>query len=341
MAKISLAKPYIPKSTIPELKKVLESGMLSEGVKTEEFERLVEDYTGAKHAIACTSCTTGLEMALRCAGVRRGDEVIVPDFTYPATSEAVMSIGAEPVLVDVERQTCVMSALYHDEIVMPVSQFGCPTYPLIGKFVIEDAACSIGSTYKGIQTGRKANITVFSFHPRKTITTGEGGMITTDDDELADRLMSYKQFGLKNGVFVEPGTNLKMSDILATVGVEQMKVIDKIMDRRRKLAKNYADLINDTGRYQHTIKDGTHSYQSFCVFVGDNKMVRRRLLEKNIETQVGSYALHMQPAFKNCKHDGTLENSTWLDGHALVLPMYHTLTDDKQVEVVEALKRVW
>jgi dTDP-4-amino-4,6-dideoxygalactose transaminase len=113
------------------------------------------------------------------------------------------------------------------------------------------------------------------------------------------------------------------------------------MERRRKLAKNYMDLIGDTNRYQRTIRDGVHSYQSFCVFVDDNKMARRRLLERGIETQVGSYALHLQPAFANCKREGTFENSTWLNDHVLALPMYHTLAENKQAEVVEALKRVW
>ena len=262
MFRIPLTKPYLPAGTKERVSQVLDSGYLTEGPVTAEFEAAVRVYVGCGSAIAVTSCTTGLELALRALDIGPGDEVIVPDYTYPATADVVGIVGATIVLVDVTRDTMLIdyaaleqSITPRTKAVIPVSEFGNPLdHDRLGAIknrhgilVVEDAACALGSEYGERKTGSLADISVFSFHPRKSITCGEGGMITTDNAEWAERMLSYKHFGMKATgdrlatEFVAVGTNYKLSNILAAVGVVQMEHIEEILDRRRKLAARYCE----------------------------------------------------------------------------------------------------
>ena len=347
-----------------EIEEVLKSGWLTEGDKNREFEEKFAEYVGAKHAITVCNCTVALELALRVLGIGPGDEVIVPDFTHPATAQAVMWAGAEPVLVDVDLYTYnVDIGKLEDAItertkcIIPVSWGGNPINmkPIrklkeeYGLYIVEDAACSIGAEYDGEKTGSMADITCFSFHPRKIITTGEGGMITTDNDEWAEKLRSLKKFGERpvDGKleFIACGTNFKMSNILAAVGLVQLEAIDEIIDRRIELAESYNQLLAGIEGIRPPMRDekAKHVYQTYAVYVeieGARDVLLKELRAQGIEVQIGTYALHLQPAFKGVKQAGNLKNSKLLYENLLTLPMSHNMTKEDQELVISNIRDI-
>jgi len=365
MPKIPLIKPYITQEVKDKVCEVLDSGYLTEGPVTREFENAFKDYIGCRHAIAVTSCTTGLEIALRALGVGPGDEVIVPDYTYPATADVVAILGATAVIVDVSKDTMLIDYTALEQAVtprtkalIPVSIFGNPVdYDKLnaikqryGIYIIEDAACSIGAEYRGLKVGSLTDMSVFSLHPRKFITTGEGGIVTTDNPEWAVWMDSFKHFGMGSStsregtVFERIGTNYKLSNILAAVGLVQMKQIDELLNRRIELAERYRELLAgiDNVRLPKTTADGKHSCQSFCIFVENRDSIIARMKEEDIEVQIGTYAIHMHPAFakgNNVIHHGSFDGSCYAYDHCLTLPLYHEMTEADQNFVVDRLLR--
>lgn len=351
MERIPLTKPYITNELKTKVCDILDSGYLTEGKVTEEFEDSVAKYTGASYAIAVPNATVGLELALRSLGVGSGDEVIIPDFTYPATAYAVQNVRATPIIVDVEPYNMLISyeaikkaITPQVKVIMPVSIFGNPLdYEELWDiaddndvYIIEDAACGLGSKYKGTMTGNLADITVFSFHPRKLITTGEGGMITTNIPMIADWINSYKNFGLEDGQFVRTGTNYKMSDVNAGIGLVQMMHIDEILTKRRELAFNYHQDLSDCKSQEFT-RGGIHSWQSYCVFVENRDKIRTVLASKGIETQIGTYSLHKLPIFWTPIGYG---GSSWAYNHCLALPLYPQMTDEEQSKVINEVNKL-
>jgi dTDP-4-amino-4,6-dideoxygalactose transaminase len=313
--------------------------------------------------MAVCNCSVGLEMALRALGIGPGDEVIVPDYTYPVTASVVNIVGATVVLVDVDPKTMLIDYKAVEEAVtsktkaiIPVSIFGNPLdYDRLwdikqkhNLYLIEDAACSIGACYDGKFVGNLADISVFSFHPRKFITTGEGGMVTTNDPDLADWMHSYKHFGMsqadsRRGTrFERIGTNYKLSNVQAAIGLAQMQQIDSLLQKRSQLANRYMELLADTPAVSFPIitPKGVHSWQSCCIFVPACNQVIEKLKRKNIETQIGTYSLHMHKAFSassNCTIHGEMPGSRYAFDHCLTLPLYHDMTDEDQQRVVSEL----
>lgn len=363
MFRIPLAKPFMTAQIKDCVCAVLDSGFLTEGPVTKSLEEAFRHYTGSRYALAVTSCTTGLELALRGLGIGPGDEVIVPDFTYPATADAVAVVGATVVLVDVTPETFLIDYDAIDRAItprtraiIPVSEFGNPldhdqlrrVKEQYGIWIVEDAACALGSCFGGICTGNLADITVFSMHPRKFITTGEGGIITTNNPAWAEWMDAYKHFGIQGKdqagrpIFRRIGSNLKMSDIQAAVGVEQMKHIRHLLQQRRNLAARYHDLLSGQRHctLPRTTPGGEHSWQSYCVRIPDRDLVLNRVRSAGIEVQFGAFALHMQPAFapgEFCRWSGTLHGSKQAFEEALALPLHHDLSAPEQEEVVAAL----
>lgn len=360
--RIPLIHPFINDRVKTLVNEVLDSGYLTEGAVTRKFEEAVASYTGARHAIAFTSCTTGLETALRVLGVGPGDDVIVPDFTYPATAGAVQIVGATPVIVDVDPDSMLMTPQLAEEaisastkVIIPVSLFGLPfdhegfsaLKKKYGVWILEDAACALGSVYKGTRTGVLSDISVFSFHPRKFITTGEGGMVTTNNDKWAEALNRYKHFGMgKNGdrnetAFLSRGTNYKLSDVQAAIGLAQMEDIDTLLAERIALAGKYTRLLQSYENIQCPVQpeNVAHSWQSYTVFVKRRNEVMQKMRSQGIEVQIGTYALHMHPAFRdgNAKIGGQFTGSIRAFEEALVLPMFYGMTDEELNEVVEKL----
>ena len=366
MYRIPLMKPWVTPALKERVLEVLDSGYLTEGPVTREFERSVAEYVGAKHVLAATSCTTGLELALRCLSIGPGDEVIVPDYTYPATAAVVNIVGANVVLADVDPLTLLVdyaaleaAVTPRTRAIMPVSLFGNPLdwdhldaiKERHGLFVIEDAACALGSSYKGRMTGSLADVTVFSHHPRKFVTTGEGGTVCTQDAAWAEWMHSYKHFGLAceagrlGASFERVGTNYKMSNLLAAVGLEQMLHVHELLAERRRLAGRYRKLLADAPgvTLPRITGGGEHSWQTCCVLVENRDAVMARMREQGIEVQIGTYALHMHPAFTcsdRCRLEGDLAGSRKAFEQALALPLYHGMREDEQQEVAETLAKM-
>ena len=363
MKKIPLTKPYIPPEVKDRVLQVLDSGYLTEGLVTKEFENSVKDYIGCEHALAVSNCTVGLEIALRTLGIGQGDEVIVPDYTYPATAAVVGIVGATIVLVDVDPETMLIdyraieaAVTERTKVIIPVSLFGNPLdYDRLGNmkkkynlYLIEDAACAIGAQYDGDFVGNLADISVFSFHPRKFITTGEGGMITTNNSGWAAWMESYKHFGMSSASprseihFERIGTNYKLSDVHAAIGLVQMRQIASLLEKRTQLANRYNELLSNQPNVSipKITPKGIHSWQSFCIFTPNRDQVIQKLAAINIETQIGTYALHMHHAYSrnpNCRIFGDLSGSQYAFDSCLTLPLYQDMTPDQQEFVAKEL----
>jgi dTDP-4-amino-4,6-dideoxygalactose transaminase len=362
--RIPLIKPFINEDIKSKVLSVLESGYLTEGSVTRKFEEVCGEYLGSRHCIAVSSCTVGLEMALRCMTIGPEDEVIVPDYTYPATADAVAIVGAKIILVDVNPKTMLIDYDALEEAitpstraVIPVSLFGNPLdYDRLkaikkkfGIYIVEDAACALGAGYKDQRVGTLADITVFSLHPRKFITTGEGGLITTDNDTWAAWLTSYKRFGIghnlsrEEAVFERIGTNYTLSNVLAAIGLGQMQHINDLLTRRKELASIYIRLLDGMKGLSLplTTPCGSHSYQSFSVLVENRDNILKGLRRQGIEVQIGTYSLHLQPAFQNsqiCQIKSDMNGSNYAYKHCLILPLYHDVRAEDQKEVVTAIK---
>ena len=355
---IPLAVPDIGDDELQAIKEVLGTGFLTEGITTKEFEKVVAEYLGVKHAIAVTSCTTGLHAVLECLNIK-GQEVIVPDYTYPATAEAVILAGGKPVLVDVDIESMNMTSEILEEaydenmtVFSPVSWAGVPLeseiYQKAKKLdlkMLEDSACSLGAKIGDKFVGKIADFSCFSFHPRKVITTGEGGMITTDDDTIAEQCYSFKHFGAKGASFETVGTNYKMSNILSAIGLVQMKKIEKIVSDRISKAKIYHELIEkiDGIKPAYVGKNTRQTYQSYACYVEKENFrdkIRDALAKENIQSQIGTYALHLEPAYKNMKKVGDLKNSELLFKNALTLPLHKNLTQEDQEKVCQIISDI-
>lgn len=361
---IRLAVPLIDDSELREIDGVLASGHLTQGPKVAEFEELVAGLVGTRHAIATTSATTALHLSLVALGIGPGDEVIVPDFTFPATANVVVQQGARPVMVDVGLATFTMNpddlasrVTPRTRAIMPVHAFGLAADmdPIIavardrGVPILEDAACAIGSTYYGRQVGALGDVGCFSFHPRKAITTGEGGMITTGDDSLADRIRLLRSHGgvRESGrfTFLDAGFNYRLSDILAAVGVAQFRKLSSIIATKRALAGRYRSLLEGVDGVATPEEPawGGHVYQSYVVLL-DDQISRDDVIEQmrtaGIETTLGTYAMHAQPFFRR-EFDlspGDLPNSYRAYRQSLTLPLYPGLSEDDLSRVVGALR---
>jgi len=368
--RIPLIKPYVGVEELEAIKKVLESGYLTQGSRVKEFEKKFAEYVGIKYALATTSCTTALELALLALDTKKGDEVIVTDFTFPATGNVVFHVNAKPILVDVDSSSYNIdpdevkkAVTKRTKVIIVVHQFGhsADMDPIVeiaekyGCYVIEDAACSLGGLYKGKQTGTLGDIACFSFHPRKILTTGEGGMLVTNNDAIAERAAALRDHGRKvvkdQVYFVHPGHNFRMSDILAAVGLSQFEKFDAMLMKRKKLAKSYTKLLKseDFGIIPPSEASWTtHTYQSYVTYVTPKygktrdeciSILRNRF---GIEGQIGTYALHMQPAYSKLDNvdRGRLTRSEELYLRTLTLPLYHTMLEEEQQYVIESLKKL-
>ena len=361
-----LTRPALDWRTYLDVFRVLRSGYLTEGPVTREFEDRIAEYIGVTHAIAVTSATTGLELALRAWGIGPGDEVIVPDYTHPATADVVRIVGATLALVDIDVRTLLIdynaleSAITpRTRAIIPVSQFGNPLdYDRLKNIsatrnlvIIEDAACSIGATYGGARVGIHVDVAVFSFHPRKFITTGEGGAVVTKDAEKAAWMRSYKAFGADHMVargdlsFAEIGTNYKLSNILSAVGLSQMRRINRLLEERTTIGKRYNELLagHPGITIPETTENGTHAYQTYSVLIEKRDEVVTKMRQQGIEAQIGTFALHKHPAFAPSAcvlHTGNLEKSAHVFTHNLALPVYPGMKRSHQEHIARELIRL-
>jgi perosamine synthetase len=356
--------PLLDDQELAAVGEVLASGYLTQGARTARFEQEIAKVAGTSHAQAVSSATTGLHLTMVGLGIQPGDEVVIPGFSFPATANAVIQQGATPVFVDIERSTfnldprLLESALTErTRAIMPVHAFGlCADMdPIVaiadrhGLPVIEDAACALGGVYHGRGAGSLATAGVFSFHPRKIITTAEGGMITTDDDALADRIAVLRAHGAVRGelfmAFVDAGFNYRLSDVHAAIGSAQMGKLPTILQGRRTRAAELTErLAGLAGVHTPIAPDGIeHTYQSYVVRLDDDidrDAVIRAMRARDVETTLGTYGMHLQPYFRARFGiaDGALPETTRAHHQALTLPLYPQLTADDLDIIADALR---
>lgn len=361
---VRLALPYTDQDELDEVAAVLASGYLTQGPKVQELETAVAGLVRADHAFATTSATTALHLSLAALGIGPGDEVIVPDFTFPATANVVVQLGARPVLVDVDPRTYAMQPELLERhrtprtrAIMPVHPFGLSAdmdalraeADARGIPIVEDAACALATTYRGTPVGTLGRAGCFSFHPRKSITTGEGGMIVTNDGDLADRISLLRNHGGRRSSgryrFEDAGFNYRLSDILAAVGVAQMRKLDWIIARRREIAALYdaglADVPGVTPPWQPPW--GGHVYQSYVARLDasiDRDAVIVAMAERGIETTLGTYALHAEPFFIRAlgHRPGDLAHSWDAYRTTITLPLFPQMSVAMVERVIQALR---
>ena len=367
---IPVMRPWLDVEEAAALADVVASGWVAQGPRAAEFERALAARVGAEHGVAASSGTAALHLALQALDLGAGDDVIVPSLSYIATANAPRAVGATPVFADVDPATLNLTVETIEAALTPatravllVHQAGVPAdldsiaalCDARGITLVEDAACALGAEYRGEPIGASGRLVVFSFHPRKVITTGEGGMVMTADVEQADRMRRLRDHGSDVSAwsragssttierYVEPGFNFRLSDLLAAVGLVQLDRLDEIVGRRRALAAAYQDALRDLPLRQ-IVQDppwGRANYQSFWVELADESdgardEVLARLLDTRVLARRGIMAAHLEPAFSGTDHV-PLPTTERLTERSLILPLFHTMTEDDQARVVDAL----
>ena len=376
MSRINVMKPWMGADEILALTEVIESGWVAQGPRVAQFEEEFAAAMDADYAVATSNCTTALHLALIVAGVGPGDDVIVPSFSFIATTNAPTYVGARPLFADVDPVTgnvTTESIAYvvteMTKAVIVVDQGGVPVdlEPIrefcdsLGIIVIEDAACAAGSTYRGRSVGAGAQLAAWSFHPRKLLTTGEGGMLTTSNPEWAARARQLREHSMSVSAiaraasvlappeeYLEIGFNFRMTDLQAAVGIVQLGRLPEIVRRRRELAERYAELLADIPGVRPVADPdwGTSNFQSYWVEIEprenlDREVVLEALARADISARRGIMAAHRQPAYWGADTgSGALTVTEWLTDNTLILPLYHQLTFDEQDRVVAVLREV-
>ncbi|GAA2790672.1 DegT/DnrJ/EryC1/StrS family aminotransferase [Kitasatospora sp. CM 4170] len=363
--------PWLGEEEAAAAAEAVRSGWVAQGPRVAAFERAFAEHLGVPHAVAVSSCTTALHLALIGAGVGPGDEVVVPSLSFVATANAVTYVGAVPVFADVDPVTGNLTAATVEPLltartkaVVAVDQGGVPVdldgvRALVeprGATVVEDAACGAGSVYRGRPAGATAEIAAYSFHPRKVLTTGEGGMVTCRDGELAARLRRLREHGMSvsaadrhaaaggAGVletYDEIGFNYRMTDIQAAVGLVQLGKLPAMVARRRELAARYRELLAGTGaRLVADPEHGTTNYQSCWLLLPDGAPDRGAVLaalaEAGVSARRGIMAAHLEAPYKGTARV-PLPATELLTHRSLILPLYHALTEEQQDRVAGAL----
>lgn len=362
---LRLAEARFGKDAVDAIAAVLASGRLTQGPRTEEFERSVARYCRTDHAVATTSATTALQLVLAALDIGPGDEVLVADFTYPATGNVVLQQGAVLRLVDIDPLTYnIDPAALADSItdrtrlVIATDTFGlAANYPAFEGLLEErgipllcDAACALGAEVGGRRCGAIGLAGCFSFHPRKILTTGEGGMVTTSDAELAQRMRRLRNHGSERtgwrSSFVEVGFNFRMSEIQAALGSVQLPGYEEVIGARRRLAKRLAGALQRiAGIRSPTEPPGfRHTYQAFVTLLDegiDRDQVIERCREQGVEATLGTYALHAEPAFRETcgTRPGELSASWRCFRHSLALPLHHGMSEQDVDRIAATVER--
>lgn len=345
-----------------DIRTILESGHLTRGPYVQNFEKGLAAYVNAKFAVATTSATTALHAALVARGIGPGDEVLVSDFTFPASGNAIVQCGATPVLVDnlagrfdFDPADAKAKATAKTKAIMVIHPFGQPAEmdairalaEAYGLWVLEDAACALGAGRNGVRCGVLGDAACFSFHPRKILTTGEGGMVTTNDAKLFERLSVLLAHGgtpVEMGAsFVENGFNYRMSEIQAALGLAQLRRFDAILSERKRIAGLYIEAFENLEWVSVPLSApfADCSFQSFVVLLKegiDRNRVITRMRGQGIETTLGTYAMHTHPAFARFGYaPGDLPHAYHAERFSLTLPLIKGMTEQDIAQVVDAL----
>lgn len=355
---INIAKPIITDEEIEAVTEVLKSGMLAQGPKVEEFQNKFAQYSDAKYGIATSSGTTALHTALVAAGVEQGDEVITTPFTFAATSNSILYSNATPVYADIDPKTFNLNPEKIEEkitdktkAIMPVHLYGQPADmdPILeiaekhDLKVIEDAAQAHGSTYKGKKIGSIGDLGCFSFYPTKNMTTGEGGMVTTNDEELAEKSSMVRAHGeSKRYEQSLLGYNYRMTDIAASIGLVQLKNIDQINKKRNENAEYLSEGLSDVeGITTPEIAENvTHVFHQYTIRVSkDRDAFKDFLTQKEIGTGVHyPIVLYKQPYYQNIGLTGNCPEAELAANQVISLPVHPSLTQEELDTIISAVK---
>jgi perosamine synthetase len=349
---IRLARPDVGAAELAAIGAVLESGQLTMGPRVQEFEALLARCCDTAHAVAVSSGTAAIHLALLALGIGPGDEVIVPAYTFPATANAVELCGGTAVLVDVDPSTfnttaeLVAAAMTpRTRAVLAVHLFGRPLdwegleAAATGLSLLEDAAGALGARYRGRPCGSLGAMGCLSFHPRKVVTTGEGGAVTTADADLADSVRRLRHHGiLPRGDFdiPQPGLNYRLSDVLCALGIPQLERLDELLAARERIAAGYAERLAGVVELPEAAEGDRHGLQAYVVRIDRRDEALVSLRADGIEVQIGTYALHHLTAYRD---QGAFPGADAAFERALALPFHTRLTDSELDRVAEALAR--
>lgn len=372
MTRIPVARPVLGEEEITEIARVVRSGWVTQGPEVAAFEDEFAGTLGTPHACAVSSCTTALHMALLALGVGPGDEVITVSHTFIATVNAIRHAGATPVLIDIDPLTYNMdpeliegAVTPRTKVIMPVHQVGMPAdldaiYAVArehGLAVIEDAACAIGSEYRGTAIGGNADLACFSFHPRKVVTTGDGGMIVTRREDLDRKFRLLRQHGMSVSdsarhaaskvmfeQYVGLGYNYRMTDIQAAVGRVQLRRLPEMLERRRAVAARYDAALKEHPHLRPPFvpEYANPNFQSYPIRVAKGSPIARddlmqQLHDQGIATRRGVMSVHREPAYTSAYPPISLPNSEAATDEVIILPLFAQMTEVEVGIVVDAL----
>lgn len=370
MIEVPFARPAMRGGEAEAIAEVIASGWVSQGPRVAAFEAAFAQRVGAPAAVATTSCTTALSLALYVSGVGPGDEVIVPSLSFIATANAVWHCGATPVFADIDPRTynldvasAELAITPRTKAIMPVHQVGLPAdmdpfLELAARYeleIVEDAACAIGARYKDRPIGSLGPLACYSLHPRKVITTGEGGMIAVHDPDVAERLRRLRAHGMDTSdlarhaardvvieAYPERGWNSRMTDLQAALGLCQLEALEEILEQRKRLAERYTAAIERIPGLEPPYEPSyaQRTWQSYCVRVGpraavDRTELMRRLLHDGIPTRRGVMAIHEELSYKGSH--GDLGHTEAAARDVLMLPLFPDLTEAQQDHVITCL----
>lgn len=371
---VPFSRPYLTGREADAVGEAIASHWVAQGPRVREFEAGWAQRVGAADAVATANGTAALHLALWACGVREGDEVIVPSLSFVATANAVWHCGARPVFADVDPATLNLDPTATEQAItprtraiMPVHQLGLPAdmdaFATLaqhhGLVLVEDAACAIGASYDGRAIGGLPSVACFSLHARKVITTGEGGMITTQDPELAERLRRLRHHGMDlsdlarhsagDVVFEgypERGWNARMTDMQAAMGIVQLGALDEVLARRRALAERYTEALEGVEGIEPPAEPAgtTHTWQSYAVrldeaVVGPRLDLMRALLAAGVHTRRGPTAIHLEQSWEGAA-DAPLPHTERAAAELLLLPIFPDMTPEQSQHVIAALRSV-
>ena len=366
-------KPWLGEEEAAAAAEAVRSGWVAQGPRVAAFEQAVAGRVGAAEGVAVSSCTAALHLALVLLGVGPGDEVVVPSLSFIATANVAVEAGAVPVFADVDPSTLNLTPESVERALTPrsravivVDQAGTPAdLDAIGEVcgragvpMVEDAACALGATYRGRPVGGGGGLAALSFHPRKVITTGEGGMLLTGDPALAERARRLREHGMNVSAarrhtsdrmifeaYEETGFNYRMTDVQAAIGLVQLGKLDAIVARRREMAARYRELLADVPglTFAGDPPWGRSNFQSFWVGLPEDFPVSRnellqRMLDHGVTGRRGIMAAHLEPAYARTGLV-SLPITERVAAHSLILPMFHEMTDDQQHHVADVIRK--
>ena len=372
---IPIAKPYLTEEDAQAAYDTIMTGWITQGPKVQEFEEKFAAYTGAKYAVAVSNCTTALHLSMIVAGIGPGDEVICPSMSYIATANSIVYVGAIPVFAEVDPvdynldiRDVEKKITNKTKAILLVHQIGMPAdidefEELCNKYdlkLIEDAACAAGSAYKGKKIGSHSELVCFSFHPRKVISTGDGGMITTNREDYYKRLKLLRQHGMSvndrvrhnsNKVIfedhVEVGYNYRLTDIQASVGIKQLEKLDWIVKERRKIAAQYNEAFKNIKYIRLPIEKNGYlsNYQSYSIYLKescpiDRNSLMQKLLDAGVASRRGIMNTHRETAYRKLQNGISLPISEKLQDRAILLPLYVPMSNVEVEYIIESFNKI-